>query len=86
MVPMPPPFLVLFSALLLALPIAAQVKVTPAPGRVSVEIDGQPFTDFYMSGEAFGAKVTKPYLWPLRAATGTYITRAWPMQIGRAHV
>ena len=66
---MNPPFLVLFSALLLALPIAAQVKVTPASGKVSIEIDGQPFTDFYMSGEAFSAKVTKPYLWPLRAAT-----------------
>jgi hypothetical protein len=79
-VPVNPPFLVSFSALLLALSTAAQVKVTPAPGRVSVEIDGQPFTDFYMSGEAFHAKVTKPYLWPLRAATGTYITRAWPMQ------
>jgi Methane oxygenase PmoA len=79
-VPVNPTFLVLFSALLLALPIAAQVKVTPATGKVSVEIDGQPFTDFYMSGEAFNAKVTKPYLWPLRAATGTYITRAWPMQ------
>src|ERR1035441_4464259 len=79
-VPMPPPFLVSFSALLLALPMAAQVKITPAGGKVSVEIDGQPFTDFYMSGEAFHAKVTKPYLWPLRAATGTYITRAWPME------
>ena len=77
---MNPPFLVSFSALLLALPIAAQVKLTPAPGKVSVEIDGQPFTDFYISGDAFNAKVTKPYLWPLRAATGTYITRAWPMQ------
>jgi len=74
------PRLVFFSALLLALPLAAQVKVTPSPGKVSVEINGQPFTDFYMSGDAFGAKVTKPYLWPLRAATGTYITRAWPME------
>ena len=56
------------------------MKITPAAGKVSVEIDGKPFTDFYMSGEAFNAKVTKPYLWPLRAATGTYITRAWPME------
>ena len=78
------PHLVLFSVVLLALPIAAQVKITPAAGKVSVEIDGKPFTDFYMSGEAFNAQVTKPYLWPLRAASGTSITRAWPMEIGRA--
>ena len=45
-----------------------------------MEIDGKPFTDFYMSGKAFNAEVTKPYLWPLRAASGTYITRAWPME------
>jgi len=74
------PRLVLISAVLAALPLAAQVKLTPAPGKVAVEINGKPFTDFYMSGEAFGAKVTKPYLWPLRAASGTSITRSWPME------
>ena len=72
--------LVLGCAALLALPLAAQVKITPGPDKVSVAIDGKPFTDFYMSGEAFHAKVTKPYLWPLRAPSGTYITRAWPME------
>src|ERR1035437_4602326 len=80
MVPMKHALLVSFSAILLALPMAAQVKLTPAPGKVSVEIDGKPFTDFYMSGEAFKAQVTKPYLWPLRAPSGTYITRSWPME------
>jgi hypothetical protein len=80
MVPMNHPRLVLLSAALVALPLVAQVKLTPAEGKVCVEIDGKPFTDFYMSGEAFNAKVTKPYLWPLRAATGIYITRAWPME------
>ena len=71
--------LVLFRGLL-AMPLTAQVKMTPSAGKVSVEIDGKPFTDFYMSGKAFNAEVTKPYLWPLRAASGTYITRAWPME------
>jgi Family of unknown function (DUF6807) len=80
MVPMQYPSLVLFSAVVLALPLAAQVKMTPSAGKVSVEIDGKPFTDFYMSGKAFNTEVTKPYLWPLRAASGTYITRAWPME------
>src|SRR6266702_1801085 len=74
------PRTILFSVVLIALPLAGQVKLTPAPGKVAIEIDGKPFTDFYMSGEAFGAKVTKPYLWPLRAPSGTYITRSWPME------
>lgn len=43
--------------------------------KVSVEIDGQPFTDFY-----FGAKTTKPFLHPLRTANGKIVTRVWPMQ------
>jgi hypothetical protein len=64
----------------LALPLAAQVKFTASPGKVAIEIDGKPFSDFYISGSAFNAEVTKPYLWPLRAASGTYITRAWPME------
>ena len=74
------PRLVLLLAAALALPLAAQVKITSAPGKLSIEIDGKPFSDFYTSGTAFNAAVTKPYLWPLRAASGTYITRAWPME------
>jgi hypothetical protein len=73
-------YLVLLSAAALLLPAAAQVKLTPGDGKVSVEINGKPFTDFYMAGKAFDAQVTKPYLWPLRAASGTYITRSWPME------
>jgi hypothetical protein len=72
--------LVILSAALLALPAAAQVKLKSSPEKVSIEIDGKPFTDFYIAGKAFDAEVTKPYLWPLRAASGTYITRAWPME------
>lgn len=60
----------------LALPAAAQVKITPGPEKVGVEIDGKPFTDFYVAG----ANIMKPYLYPLRAATGTYVTRAWPLE------
>src|ERR1035437_6472830 len=40
MVAMKHPYLVLFSAVLLALPAAAQVKLTPGPGQVGVEIAG----------------------------------------------
>ena len=48
-------FLVLLAAALLALPAMAQVKVTSAGDKVAVEINGKPFTTFYMSGEAFNA-------------------------------
>lgn len=62
--------------ILALLPVmTAQVKVTSGPEKVSVEIDGKPFTDFFIAG----AEVTKPYLHPLRAASGTYVTRMWPM-------
>jgi len=67
---------ILLSAALLALPAAAQVKITPGSEKIAVEINGKPFGDFYVAG----ADVTKPYLWPLRAPSGTYITRMWPME------
>jgi len=77
---MKPVFLFLLSAAFVTGPARSQVKVTPQGDKVAVEIDGKPFTTFYMSGEAFGAKVTKPYLWPLVAPSGTAITRYWPME------
>lgn len=66
-------------ALLLCLPLClatAQVKITPGPDKIAIEIHGKPSTDFYVAGDG----VTKPYLWPLRAASGTYVTRMWPME------
>jgi hypothetical protein len=66
----------LFSAALLALPAAAQVKVTKGTDKIDIEIGGKPYSTFYMMGK----DVTKPYLWPVRAASGTYVTRAWPME------
>ena len=64
------------AAIVAVWPGAAQVKITPGPEKVAIEINGKPFGDFYVAG----ADVTKPYLWPLRAASGTYVTRAWPME------
>jgi len=60
----------------LAWPAAAQVKITPGPEKIAVEIGGKPFTEFFVAG----ANVTKPYLHPLRAPSGTYLTRMWPME------
>jgi hypothetical protein len=58
-----------------SLPLCGQVKITPqGKEKVSVEIDGKPFTDFYI-----GPQTAKPYLHPLRAADGTIVTRGYPM-------
>jgi hypothetical protein len=69
-------FSVLFVAALAALTLSAQVKITPGAEKISVEINGKHFTDFY----AAGPQVSKPYLHPIRAASGTYVTRMWPME------
>jgi len=60
---------------LIALPILADVKIVPADGRLDVNIGGKPFTSFY-----YGPKTTKPYLHPLRAASGKIVTRLYPME------
>ncbi|MCS6951390.1 MAG: PmoA family protein [Bryobacteraceae bacterium] len=62
------------AAILVALPLSAQVKMARHPGRIAVEIDGKPFTEFF-----FGPETPKPYLHPLRAASGTIVTRLYPM-------
>jgi len=65
----------LLPLLVLALPIWGQVKLTQHDSdRIAVEIDGKPFTDFY-----FGPNDAKPYLWPLRAASGKSVTRGYPL-------
>jgi hypothetical protein len=63
------------AVLVVAVPLCAQVTVTRATDRISVNIDGKPFTDFFI-----GADAPKPYLHPLRAASGTAVTRYFPMQ------
>lgn len=61
--------------LALALPLCAEVKLTQHDNdHISVAIDGKPFTDFF-----FGATAPKPYLWPLRAASGKIVTRGYPI-------
>jgi hypothetical protein len=58
----------------IALPLCAQVKIAQGPEKIEVEIDGKPFTEFHI-----GPAAPKPYLAPLRAASGTVITRGYPM-------
>lgn len=63
--------------LFLALSVAclAQVQVKQSPDRISVTIDGKPFTEFFV-----GADAVKPYLHPLRSASGKIVTRSYPME------
>ncbi|MCU1258397.1 MAG: hypothetical protein JWO80_1282 [Bryobacterales bacterium] len=64
-----------FCAGILTAPLWAQVKITQAGDRVSVNIDGKPFTALFV-----GPDVMKPYLYPLRAASGTSVTRHFPLE------
>ncbi len=54
----------------------AQVEVKPAGAdRISIAINGQPFSDFYI-----GSSYAKPFLAPLRSATGLIVTRRYPLE------
>jgi hypothetical protein len=75
------PFASLFvAAAALAAAVGAQaprIQVVPhavAP-RVDVTIDGTPFTSYMYPREE-----KKPYLYPLRTAKGTVVTRGWPLE------
>ena len=60
---------------LAVMPLSAQVKLTQGADKISVAIDGKPFTEFF-----YGADAPKPYLHPLRAASGIIVTRRFPME------
>ena len=63
------------SALVLALPLCAQVKFTEQAERILVEIDGKPYTTFYLAPGG-----NKPYVYPLSTASGIVVTRHFPME------
>jgi hypothetical protein len=73
-------FASLFFTALLVASVATQaprIQVVPhavAP-RVDVTIDGKPFTSYMYPQEE-----KKPYLYPLRTARGTIVTRGWPVE------
>jgi hypothetical protein len=60
-----------------SVPASAQVKVVPETNRVRVEMDGNPFTDFILRDD----HAMKPYLHPLRSASGKIVTRRFPMEM-----
>jgi len=57
-----------------AAPAFAQVKITQAPEQITVDINGSPFTVFYIAGQ----NLNRPYLHPLRSATGKIVNRSFP--------
>ena len=66
--------------LVAAASVSAQVKFSPhkqegAVNSVAVTIDGKPFTTW-----EYGAAVAKPYLAPVRSASGKIVTRGFPME------
>jgi hypothetical protein len=63
-------------AVLAALSLSAQVKITRGTDRISVEIDGKPYTDYFVSADG-----NKPYVYPLRTASGILVTRHFPMDV-----
>lgn len=52
-----------------------QVVAHPAEQRVDVLVGGKPFTSYI-----YPATLKKPVLYPLRAATGTVVTRGYPLE------
>jgi len=66
---------VVFS-LLLILQVNGQVKIARDGDRITVDVQGKPFTALYITG----AETTKPYFHPVRAASGTIVTRRYPME------
>jgi hypothetical protein len=75
-------FLPTLFLLLASLPVAAQVRVEwvqpkdPQASRIAIQIDGKPFTAFFI-----GSDTSKPYLHPLRSASGKIVTRSYPMEL-----
>ncbi len=65
------PVLLLLAGVLVA---GAQVHVSQGKDRIAIEIDGQPFGDLI-----YGPDDWKPYLWPLRSASGKIVVRQYPM-------
>lgn len=55
-------------------PSWAEVKLTQTPEQIVVEIDGKPFTVFYIGGK----DLNRPYLHPLRSASGKVVNRSFP--------
>ncbi len=52
----------------------AGVSIREVEGRLRVEIDGEPFTEFHYQN------TSRPYLFPIVGPGGVSMTRSWPMK------
>jgi hypothetical protein len=66
--------LVTVLALCTSLRVSAQVTITQGPEQIAVQIDGKPFTVIHIAG----TDLNRPYLHPLRSATGRIVNRSVP--------
>src|SRR3954471_10934423 len=57
-----------------SLPAWAQGKLTQSPEQIAVDINGKPFTVLYIAGK----NLNRPYLHPLRSASGKIVNRSFP--------
>lgn len=55
-------------------PLAADVKFTKTATQIDILVDGKPFSTLF-----FGPDAPKPYMHPLRSASGKVVTRGYPM-------
>jgi hypothetical protein len=67
--------LIFLSLCCVATSAQAQVSFKEKPNKIEVEIDGKPFTTFH-----YGPDWPKPFLHPLREASGLVVTRGWPLE------
>jgi hypothetical protein len=58
-----------------ALLTGASVKLERSPHQIEITIDGKPFSTYY-----FDPAIAKPYLMPLRTASGAIVTRDFPVR------
>jgi Methane oxygenase PmoA len=61
-------------SLWITVPAAAQVEITQTPEQIAVAIEGKPFTVFQIGGK----DLNRPYLHPLRSASGKIVNRSVP--------
>ena len=54
--------------------MGASVTLERSSNQIKVSVDGQPFTTYY-----YGPVTAKPYLMPLRTASGVVVTRGFPV-------
>ena len=54
--------------------LGASVELKRSANQIEVRIDGKPFTTYY-----FDPAIAKPYLMPIRTASGAVLTRGFPV-------